>query len=97
MMADYWVYRRHEMGPAMMSGPHHNRDDAIQVVAERAMGTEMKGYDPNFTGKVLLDLSSVNMSDDHELEELLHHDPLLRAFFEMGKRVQAMSNGHVDG
>lgn len=93
-MADYYVYRRHEMGAAMMSGPHHSRDKASQVVSERAMGTEMTGYDPNFTGKVLLDLSSINMSDERELEELILHDPLLHAFFEMGRRVeQVKRNG----
>lgn len=39
------------------------------------------------TRHVLLDMGTVEMQDRREMDEMLHHDPVLRAVFEYGRNI----------
>lgn len=78
-MSDYYAKRGGELAGPFPTYTHAIADNARQLhLRPGPVPSDMR---------VLLDVGSVNSTDDTELRELLHHDPLLAAVFALGHHL----------
>lgn len=94
-MADYWIHLP-SVGwrSAVLNGPHHTYSAAWFNFGERESVLSAAGQRENAAKpKVLLDLNSIDFSDQFEVEKILMDDPVLKAVFEMGRQAGELGRG----
>lgn len=83
-MAQYYTRRRTDLQWGDFNGPFESYDAAMgdhTDVLRRTAGNDQPGQ-----MQTLVDLATI-VGSEEQMSELLHRDPVLRAVFELGRRI----------